>query len=193
MIALGVDPGSGQTPGAIVCAEVTGTHLRVIRAVAWHRSGDGWVCRIAGYPTGIREEWTGGVLDLPRLAVEWARWTDVPDFAAVEGIFAVTGQTNGIVQLAEHAGAMVEAIHRAAPGMAIRRPLAREWRPHQLGIPANTPKARAEAIAIERAEQAGMVDPAWHAPRRGGYTLAEWGAVCEAAWIAREGVTWRHR
>jgi hypothetical protein len=185
MIALGIDPGK---QGAAVILLVEDGRSRVVRAVAWcPRPAGGFRLRRDSEDEGRREweirDWTWH----PQCVVGELTKGLAVDLAAVEGIFAVGDHVNGIVLLAEHAGAMVAEARRHVE--AVHRPLARDWRPRQLGLSVRTPADRCEEMAITRAGQIGMVPTLW----RAGYTLTEWGAICEAAWIARDAVTMGQR
>ena len=94
-----------------------------------------------------------------------------------------------ILTLAESVGEVRAALYvHTGPCSAILRPLAREWRPTVAGIPARTPKAKAEAQAITKAQAYFKWRGGWPGAK---LTKAERGALAEAAWIARYGISMR--
>jgi hypothetical protein len=80
-----------------------------------------------------------------------------------------------VIPLAESAGIILGLLSGIAATTS--RPLAVEWRHRVLGLAPNTPADEAEAFAVRMA-------PALF---EGLGALAHVGAVCEAAWIARDG------
>lgn len=182
MIALGIDPGAHGGAALLMGGSVSA--LRAVAVVAWCRMPGGGPYRIRHYARALCEwEVQDEALALPAAVHALDLPADL-DCAAIEGLFAVSGQTNGIVELCESAGILRAYVRSAFPKVPIHRPLASAWRGHQLGLSPSTPAKEAERIAVLRTEQTGLVPKAWGT----GYTKREWGAICEAAWIAREGV-----
>jgi len=113
---------------------------------------------------------------------------------AIEGLFVPKRdgkiKVNEQMVLAESAGVIRAAIYAALQSQGLdlstielTRPPAWKWRPQNAGIPAKTPKGKAEAMAIDRAEKyLGLVFS-------GKLTKAERGAIAEAAWMAKHAQT----
>jgi hypothetical protein len=168
---LGVDPGA---KGA-ACLRIPGTPTAPI---CWWT----WTDVVAGY----RLRSPDGIVTLPtqhdvgaRIAADVLR-LGPPVPCVLEGLFAANQSS---IVVAERAGELLGGLRPCLVGQPLR-PLAVDrrrghvgWRRQVLGLPDNTPAARAEAYAVERARRAGWL------PRVGG-THAEEGALAEAGWMA---------
>lgn len=118
----------------------------------------------------------------------WVWWRYPIYQLVIEGLFI--GRRDGTIKLQEIL-TLAESVGEFRAGLEPSplpelRPLSREWRPQAAGIPARTPRAKAEALAIAKAERY-FVWPESETP----LTKAERGARAEAAWIASWGIAQR--
>lgn len=192
MSAVGVDPGA--TSGAVVWLA---TDTRTVRFWwAWERQGAAADYNSYRLRDAVSAEATGLALHelLTTIAVQLQGMGAAPALLAVEGLFipqrtTKAGPTSpGNVQaLHLAAGMAVQAFGFLRPARAPHRPSANEWRSRQLDAGAAALDAkRVEALAVTRACQVLR----WPDVRDlDALTAVERGAVCEAAWIARDALT----
>lgn len=183
---IGVDPGS-MNGGALLLEPDAET---VIDWLVWQKMArdDGDVYR--------SKQGNGDEQTHPSLfwhVHSWAQRLPSVYQTVVEGLFVPrrdgTLKVHEMLTLAESAGEIRAAFCGCtAPAIPILRPRATTWRPMVAGIPACTPRAKAEAQAITKAKAYFKWVGGWPGSK---LTKAERGALAEAAWIARYGISIR--
>ena len=191
--SLGIDPGSRN--GAAVLLSPDG------HTVLW------WGCYAtvsAGHrikdascaPPVTWQSFEHAVVNLSRLCWMGATAKREESYTlTVEGLFNARGSTREaqgkrlqLLKLAESAGVLIGAFSPWSAG-SVYRPKAADgrngWRYRQLGLQAKTDATKAEAYAVEMAPHRFTWTPEFPAH----LTKVELGAVCEAAFIAADGLT----
>jgi hypothetical protein len=167
---IGVDP--GVNGGA---AQFDGERWR---AIEWRKRAKGW---------DVTED-SGVVLRWPKWSDAlsgWIEYGDVDKAAGVEGIAYHAGKGNGLITLAEAAGAAVVVVGDTVAS-EVQRPTPNEWRRDVLGLSPRTGAAACATAAIHAV--AGTQDPSRSrlvdlgVGLRLGEHAAE--AVCIALWAA---------
>lgn len=190
---VGVDPGAET--GAVVWLAPDGRAVR--HWWAWERQGGAHDRCSYRLRDAVEAEMPGFAFPelLDHIALHLREMGAAPARLVVEGLFIPArltreGKTSpgNVGALFLSAGAALQAFGFLSYAREPHRPTAAVWRSRQLGRGAGRLNAEAaEALAVERAEVAF----AWPGSLRW-LTAAERGAVAEAAWMARDGLTEPH-